>query len=377
MERQGGCLPRWPYATQNTNVMNGDPSSPIIATAYALGVRGFDARAALRAMVKGADRPCRTENGDYTEREALSEYLDLGWIPHELNVSAGTRSLVDRKAPWGTAATSLEYAIADFSVSRLAEALGRERLALRFRERAANWRNLVNPGNTAIEPRMSDGTFAPGVTPESEDGFVEGSSAQYGWLVPHDMAGRIATLGGRKEALSNLNRFFTELNAGPASAYAFLGNEPTLHTPWIYNWLGNPARAQAVVRRAQIELFGPGPGGLPGNDDGGTMSAWYVLSSLGLSPVIPGTDVMPLGSPLFPRAVVEAGGRSLRFFSPHAARNRPYVRSLRIDGRPWPRPWLRLSRLGPETRFDWSLSGKPSRWAISRRFSPPSFPPSP
>ncbi|HMU26791.1 MAG TPA: GH92 family glycosyl hydrolase [Solirubrobacterales bacterium] len=373
MEKQGGCLPRWPYATQNSNVMNGDPSSPIIATIHALGVRGFDARDALRAMVKGADHPCHSDNADYTEREALDDYLDLGWISQERNVTSGQHSVSERSSPWGTASTTMEYALADFTVSRLARALGRDQLAARFLKRSGKWRNLVNPASQRIEPRFADGSFLPGANASTEDGFVEGSSAQYGWFVPQNLAGRFATLGGRKAALQKLDHFFTELNAGPGSPYAFLGNEPTLQTPWIYNWLGRPDKAQSIVRRAQIGLYGAGPGGLPGNDDGGTMSAWFVLSALGLSPVIPGTDVMPLGSPLFPRASLNLQGHRLQVRAAGADRKRPYVKSLRISGGKWAKPWIHVRRLLRGGRMNWKLSSSPSAWGRGKTLAPPSF----
>jgi predicted alpha-1,2-mannosidase len=374
MERQGGCLPRWPYATQNANIMNGDPSSPIIATMHALGIRGFDANDALRAMVKGADQVCHSANADYTEREALDDYLDQGWISQERNVNSGEHSIAFRDSPWGTASTTMEYALADFTISRLARALGRKDLAARFLRRSGSWRNLVNPDSRAIEPRMADGSFMSGTTPSTEDGFVEGSSAQYGWFVPQDLAGRFATLGGREAALAKLNEFFTELNAGPASPYAFLGNEPTLQTPWIYNWLGHPSKAQEIVRRAQLGIYGPGPGGLPGNDDGGTMSAWFVLSALGLSPVVPGTDVMPIGSPLFPRATLKLKRGKLVLNAPAAGRNRPFVKGLRLDGRHWSQNWLHLSKLSRGGRLDWKLGPAAGKWGRGAGDAPPSWP---
>jgi predicted alpha-1,2-mannosidase len=268
----------------------------------------------------------------------------------------------------------MEYALADFTISRLARALGRKDLAARFLRRSGSWRNLVNPDSRAIEPRMADGSFMSGTTPSTEDGFVEGSSAQYGWFVPQDLAGRFATLGGREAALAKLNEFFTELNAGPASPYAFLGNEPTLQTPWIYNWLGHPSKAQEIVRRAQLGIYGPGPGGLPGNDDGGTMSAWFVLSALGLSPVVPGTDVMPIGSPLFPRATLKLKRGKLVLNAPAAGRNRPFVKGLRLDGRHWSQNWLHLSKLSRGGRLDWKLGPAAGKWGRGAGDAPPSWP---
>lgn len=373
MAEQGGCLPRWPYATQNANIMTGDPSAVIIATSHALGARDFKKKDALKVMVGGATKPCHSENADYTQREALKPYLRLGWVPHELNVGSGDHSINYRDKPWGTASTTLEYALADFTISRFARSLGRKDLARKFMKRSENWRKLVNPESRAIEPRFGNGRFLEGVTPETEDGFVEGSAAQYGWFVPQNLAGLFDSMGGRATALTKLDDFFTDLNAGPAAPHAFLGNEPTLQTPWIYNWLGRPDRAQAIARRAILDLYSPEADGLPGNDDGGTMSAWWVLASLGFSPVTPGTDVMPVGSPLFPKVTLNLPGGKVKMSAPKASRRNAMVKGLRIDGRKQAAPWLHLRRLTRGAELHWNLGSKPTAWGRSPKLAPPSF----
>ena len=204
---------------------------------------------------------------------------------------------------------------------------------------------------------------------------MEGSQAQYSWLVPHDPAGLFASMGGRAAALARLDSFFTELNAGPASEHAFLSNEPTLGTPWLYDWLGRPDSTQRVVRRALLELYGPGPDGLAGNDDGGTMGAWWVFGALGMYPAVPGTDVLALGSPLFPHVAIRLPRGTLRIDAPRAAPGRPYVRALAVDGRTWRSPWLRYRRIsgGAQLRFD--LGAKATRWGSAPGLAPPSFTP--
>ncbi|MBN1530349.1 MAG: GH92 family glycosyl hydrolase [Thermoleophilaceae bacterium] len=373
--RESGCLPRWPYANQQTNVMVGDPAAPMLASTLALGAARFDTRAALRALLRGADRPCHTANGDYTEREALAEYLKLGYVPHELDVDVIEHTFGARDRPWGSTATTLEYAIADFAISRLALARGDRGTARRLTRRAGTWRRLVNPGSRTIQPRLASGAFMPGFTPAAGDSYVEGSGAQYSWLVPHDPAGLFASMGGRAAARARLDRFFEELNGGPESEHAFMSNEPNLGVPWLYDWLGRPDRTQDVVRRTLLDLYGPGPAGMPGNDDGGTMSAWWVFGALGLYPAVPGTDVLALGSPLFPRVTVRLPRGTLRILAPRAAPGRPYVRSLRLGGGAWKRPWLRYRQLarGGELRF--ALGGRPSSWGSGAGLAPPSFGP--
>jgi predicted alpha-1,2-mannosidase len=372
--RQSGCLPRWPFAGHQTNVMVGDPSAPIIASTYAFGARAFDARAALRAMVRGASKACHTTDGDYTEREALSDVLRLGYVPHDLNVGVGAHTIGSRDQPWGDVSTTLEYAIADFAISRLARELGDGATARAFAARARHWRLLVDPATRTIAPRLADGAFAPGPGPSSDDGYVEGSSAQYAWLVPQDPAGLFASMGGRAAARARLDALFAGLNGGPRSPVAFLSNEPTLGTPWLYDWLGAPQRAQAIVRRALLQLYRPTPAGMPGNDDGGAMSAWWVFGALGLYPAVPGTDLLALGSPLFPRATIRLPRGTLTLEAPRAARGRPYVRRLRVGGREHRAPWLRFADVAEGGTLHWDLGSTPSSWGSSSAAAPPSFP---
>jgi predicted alpha-1,2-mannosidase len=373
--RESGCLPRWPYANQHTNVMVGDPTAPMIASTYALGARRFDAREALRALVRGADTSCHTENGDYTQREALTEYLSLGYVPHELSVDSVTHTLVDRTRPWGSTSTTLEYAIADFAIGRLALARGDRATAARLTRRAGTWRTLVNPDSRTIQPRLASGAFKPAFDPASDDSYAEGSGAQYSWLVPHDPAGLFASMGGAAAARARLDRFFEELNAGPESEHAFMSNEPNLGVPWLYDWLGRPARTQSVVRRTLLALYGPGPAGMPGNDDGGTMAAWWVFGALGLYPAVPGTDVLALGSPLFPRVTVRLPHGTLRIVAPRAAPGRPYVRALELHGRTWKRPWLRYRQLAGGATLRFALGGRATSWGSGAGLAPPSYGP--
>jgi predicted alpha-1,2-mannosidase len=290
-------------------------------------------------------------------------------------VDSVRHTLVDRTQPWGSTSTTLEYAIADFAISRLALARGDRSTAARLTRRAGTWRTLVNAASRSIQPRLADGAFMPGFTPAADDSFVEGSGAQYAWLVPHDPAGLFASMGGTAAARSRLDGFFEELNAGPESEHAFLSNEPNLGTPWLYDWLGRPDRAQSVVRRALLELYAPGPAGMPGNDDGGTMGAWWVFGALGMYPAVPGTDVLALGSPLFPRVTVRLPRGTLRIEAPRAAPARPYVRSLALDGRAWKRPWLRYGRLSGGATLRYGLGAKPTAWGSAARLAPPSYGP--
>lgn len=376
---QSGCLPRWPYANGQSMTMVGDPSDPIIASAAAFGVGGFDREAALEAMVRGASEPCRSSNGEYVERQGLAAYLAHGYVPFDLDTQTKNANSIygDPESVWGSAATSLEYYLDDFSIAQFAARSLHDEAAYRqFIQRSAWWRRLYNPESGMIEPRLASGAFLSPYSNLRGPGFVEGDSAQYTWMVPQDPAGLIRRMGGKAKAAVRLARFLRTLNAGQPGArsdHALLGNEPTLQTPWLYDWMGRPYRTQAAVRRA-LGLYSPTPAGYPGNDDLGTLSAWYVFGALGLYPEVPGVGVLALSSPLFPSAEIHLPHRRRALIS--TSGRGVYVNSLSVDGRPHGRPWIGYCELAAGARLRYRLSPQPDRrWGSSAVANPPSYGP--
>jgi predicted alpha-1,2-mannosidase len=399
---QSGCLPRWPYANGQSMTMVGDSADPILASAAAFGAGDFDRRAALEAMVRGATQSCRSANGEYLQRQGLPSYMALGYVPFDLDTNTRNANSIygDPDAVWGSAATTLEYAVDDFAIAQLAARSLHDPATYRaFMQRSANWRRLFNPASGMIEPRYADGSFQTPYDNLGGGGFVEGNSAQYTWMVPQDPAGLIARIGGPDRAAARLDRFLRELNGGPGgthSDHALLGNEPTLQTPWLYDWMRRPYRTQAAVRRALLTLYDTAPDGYPGNDDLGTLSSWYVFGALGLYPEVPGVGVLAIGSPLFARAeirlphrrralilaaareVTNAGSgkrrhRQVRVLSPAAA---PYIQSLRIDGRFHAKPWTTYCALARGATLSFQLGRRPDRrWGAAAAAAPPSFGP--
>jgi predicted alpha-1,2-mannosidase len=358
--------------------MVGDPALPIIAGAYAFGVRGFDTRAALSAMTRAAstavpgpyfypslnqDNPVDASGRPvdaYVERPALADYLRLGYVPYD----HGSGFL------WGPAATTLEYALADFSLARFASSIGAGAAAEPFARRAQSWRSLLDPSTGYVEPRLTDGGFVTDSSHTSTDGFVEGNSSQYTWLVPQNVAGLATAIGGDAAAAARLDRLFARFGRSATSPNAWLGNAPSLGTPWLYLWLGRPWRTQAVVAAVRSRLFGAYPGGLPGDDDLGTTSAWYVWSALGLYPAIPGVGGLAVGSPLFPHARVRT---ALGTLDVAASGEGPYVRGLALDGRPSARTWIDVARLRGAHELRFELRPRPQRWGAGTSARPPSF----
>jgi predicted alpha-1,2-mannosidase len=381
---QSGCLPRWSYANGQSMTMVGDPADAIIASAAAFGARRFDTGSALAAMVKGAGEGCSSADGGYVQRQGLEQYRALGYVPFDLDVKRRNANslLGDPESVWASAATTLEYAIGDFSIAQFAARYLGDRATYRaFISRSGNWRNLLDRSSGEIEPRFEDGTFAPHYDNLRGAGFAEGNSVQYTWLVPHDPAGLFAAIGGRAKAVSRLDRFLRTLNGGPGATHAdhaLLGNEPNLNVPWLYDWTGRPYRTQATVRRA-LRLYGAAPDGYPGNDDLGTLSSWYVLGALGLYPEVPGVDVLAIGSPLFGRVTVRLpGGRKLRILASaprHLPLARaPYIQTMQVDGHPYGKPWTTYCALAHGATVSYRLGPRPNRaWGRSAAALPPSF----
>ncbi|WP_112433673.1 lectin [Thermogemmatispora tikiterensis] len=358
--QQSGQLPKWSLANGETYVMVGDPADPIIAGAYAFGAHDFDTRAALEAMMQEATQPNNIRPG-------LRYLEELGYLPQDGGYGCCNF--------YGSAATQLEYDSADFAIGAFAQALGDQADAQKFMARAQDWENLLNPADGYLEPRNADGTFPTAYDPASQAGWVEGNGAQYNWMVPFNLRGLFDALGGNAKVLPRLDTFFTQLNAGPDQPYAFLGNEPTLETPWEYDYAGAPYKTQQVVRQAVNTLYAPGPGGLAGNDDLGEMSSWYVFAALGFFPIVPGTADLVLASPLFPSIkVTRPSGQVIQINAPQAAESAPYVQSLRVNGQTTTRPWLPPSFIAQGGTLDFVLDTAPNAaWGSDPADAPPSY----
>lgn len=348
-EQGGGSLPRWEVANDNSGGMIGDSMDAVISTAYAFGARNFDTQAALQAMIAGATRPDML-SGKHIVRENLSEYLSSGYVSTD---AAGSASI------------TLEYAVDDFAIAQFAHALGQTSTYQAFLARGQNWQNVFNPASGYMQPRHPDGSFSANFSPTSANGFVEGDSAQYTWMVPQNLPGLFQAMGGNALAIQRLDNHFTRLNDGPTSPYAFMGNEPEFGVPWEYDAAGAPYRTQQVVRRIQTQLFQAGPGGLPGNDDGGAMSSWYIFSALGLYPEIPGVAGFMIGSPLFPQITLRLDNGSTLQINSQAPSSTldatPFVQNLTLNGQSYSNPWLPSGMIQGNASLNFQLGSQPQR----------------
>jgi predicted alpha-1,2-mannosidase len=372
---QGGGLPIWPVAGDESGAMYGDPSVPIIASTYAFGARDFDTRAALRAMIRGATDP-EVKSKSYPERPGLADFLKYGYIPME------------QKGLRGSPSVALEYETADFALARFALAHGDRRTHAEMMRRAQWWTRLFDPENRYIRGRWADGSWLPGFDfkamlykpelpwrPESHKSYVEGNATQYTWMIPHNLRAVIDRIGGDDAVIKRLDSFFKEFNAGPDRPYFFIGNEPVFPVPWAYNYVGAPWKTQRITRRVLKELFTPDPSGIPGNDDLGATSSWIVFAAVGLYPVIPGVGGFSINSPLFPEIDVRLkGGRVLKIRGRGASAERPYVQNLRLNGRPYESTWLPYEAIEGGGVLQFTLGPTPNkRWASKPSAAPPSF----
>ena len=368
--QQGGTFPRWGVMTEDSGIMMGDPAAPIIADFYAFGATNFDAPAALAGLVRAATDPSVKAPRTYTnERDALADYRNLGYVPEH------------QSGGYGNVSMTLEYASADFALSQFAQSLGDQSDSAMLLKQAQNWRNHFNPASGYLEMRRRDGSWPPGfnISAGAYDGdlaYVEGTAGQYFWMVPFNLKGLADKLGGPAAAAKRLDAFFTKLNVagGPDGWMAWLGNEPCLETPWIYDFLGQPYKTQSVVRRAMTELYSAGDTAYPGNDDVGEMSSWYIFGALGVYPELPGSDILVLGSPLFPKAVIHLPNGDVTITGNGAAKDVPYVQDVSVNGQAWNKPWLRFADIshGGLVVFDLSTNAN-TKWGSDPAVAPPSY----
>ncbi|QFZ21629.1 GH92 family glycosyl hydrolase [Saccharothrix syringae] len=376
-EQNGGVWDRWTHASGGTHVMNGDPSPQALAGILAFGGDRFDVRRSLASLVRAATVPTPldlSKDGwavmSVGQRPSLDKYLRLHYMPSVSNA-------------WGGAAETLEVSGADFAIGQLAARVGDRRTQREFAARAQWWRNNYDPvaDETGGYPRnrAEDGTWAPNFTPGTAHGFVEGTSAQYTWMVPHNVAGLVDALGGRERANRRLDDFFHHADGGWALSKAggtksALDNEPSLNVPWLYNYTGQPHKTQQTVREVVNALWTTGPGGIPGNDDLGAMSSWFVFAAIGLYPQVPSRAELVVGSPLFTSVKVNRDGRDITITAPGASSEAMYVRGLRVNGRDTTRPWLPESFVARGGRLDFTLGTAPdTAWGSAPADAPPSF----
>jgi predicted alpha-1,2-mannosidase len=359
-----GLLPVWSLVGNETNTMTGYHAVPVIADAYRKGYRGFDPEKALQAMVTSARQ----------DHRGLAFYKRYGYIPTELEVESVTKTL--------------EYAFDDWAISSMARELGHPELAEEFRARSESWRHLLDPETRFMRGKTAQGEWATPFDPRRSDhregtDYTEGNAWQHSWFVPHDVAGLIQAMGGQTAFLAKLDSLFemdtivTGENvsadiSGLIGQYAH-GNEPSHHIAYLYNYARAPWKTADRVREILATQYDDTPFGLSGNEDCGQMTAWYVLSALGIYPVNPAEGTWVLGSPLFPEAVIDLGnGRTFTIRAHGVSETNRYIQRASLNGAPLTRSFLWHAEMESGGVLELEMGAEPSPWGTQPGSPPPS-----
>lgn len=357
-----GMLPVWSYAGLETWCMIGYHAVAVISDAYQKGIRGFPADAALKAMVATAS---------YGPYDGLQYYMRLGYVPIDKEKEAASKTV--------------EYAFDDWTIARMAEAMGEKSTAAAFYKRAENWRNVFDPRTGFIRAKKTDGSFNEPFDPAAVgygSDYTEGNAWQYSWYEPQDVGGLIRALGGDDKLTAKLDAVFdtkvdpkefanVEDISGLIGYYAH-GNEPSHHIAYLYDYAGRPWKTQARLKQIMDSQYAPTPDGLSGNDDCGQMSAWFIFTALGFYPVAPGSDQYVIGRPFLDRAVLNLpNGKRFTVVAEALSDAHPYLGSVTLNGKPLERSYITHAEImaGGELRF--VMQAKPNtQWATAKDARP-------
>ncbi|MDE2024026.1 MAG: GH92 family glycosyl hydrolase [Gammaproteobacteria bacterium] len=352
-----GILPVWAYEGLETWCMIGYHAVPVIANFYMQGFRGFDANAALQAMIASAT---------YAPYGDLGDYMKFGYVPSDREPESVSKTL--------------EYAFDDWTLARMAQAMGHKKIAAKFFKRAENWRNVFNPKTGFAQPRLANGKFREPFDPAAAgtgSGFTEGNSWQYSWYEPQDIGGLIHELGGDAGLVSKLDQVFdAKINpkvfanledvTGLIGWYAH-GNEPSHHIAYLYDYAGEPWKTQQRLAQIMNSQYAPTPTGLVGNDDLGQMSAWYIFTALGFYPVAPTSNEYVIGRPFVRGATLHLpNGRQFTVIADNLDDAHPYVGAVSLDGKPLNRSYIRQDEIMSGGVLRFVMQAEPNKtWATS------------
>ncbi|MBQ6897869.1 MAG: GH92 family glycosyl hydrolase [Clostridia bacterium] len=331
MAKVGGAIPRWAQGAGYAGSMLGDPANIVITESYLKGFTDFDVEAAYEYMKLSSEVKHVKVGRDY-----IDLYNQYGYVPDDL--APGDESV----------ARTIEYSWEDAAIANLAEALGYEEDAQKYYVKSMYYKNTFNPETKYFQARNSDGTyvwnFSPYITSfydavmikKFADCYCEGSARQWRWNALQDIEGMIELFGSEEYFISELEAFMEDASINRAAidpGHGFwVGNQHDIHTPYLFSNAGRPDLTQKWVRWTLAERFSSDINGLDGNDDGGTLSAWYVFSALGFYPLA-GTDKYWIGSPNVDSATVNLGnGKTLEIEAVNQGAENVYVKSVTLNG---------------------------------------------
>ena len=338
---EGGILPKWELASNETDTMIGYHAVSVIADAMMKKQCDFDVKKALEACIRSSVYDT-TGVTPMMDRQILNGKLmpvsikyknELGYIPCD---KAG-----------GSVSQGLEFAYNDWLIAQMMKEHNRKDLYDKYMELSRNYRNYFDPETKLMRGRLSDGSWITPFDPASvqrPSNYVEGNAWQWAWFVPQDVEGLMELVGGQKSLEAHLDTLFTtssELTGDPNAAadvtgmigqYAH-GNEPSHHIPYLYNYAGAPRKTQALVDHILRTLYHNDPNGLSGNEDVGQMSAWYALSAMGFYSFCPGRPVYEIGRPIFDKVTIHlSNGKDFVIQAKNNSVENKYIRSMKLNG---------------------------------------------
>jgi hypothetical protein len=345
MYDDGGRLPMWPLAGNYTDDMLGYHSIPVIADAYLKGIRGYDTEKAFTAMKACAEM----------DRLGLKYYKKIGFLPF------------DRQGE--SVSKTLEYCYDDWCIAQVAKEMGKKTDYDEFHQRAYYWENVFDPSVGFVRGKSYSREWLTPFDPTVNSAYSEGNAYQY-MYVPHDVDGLAAKFGSDEAFGAWLDTLFTKGSKrgerGSIGQY-WHGNEPGQQLPYLYNYVGQAWRTQALVTRILNELYTTEPDGLAGNDDCGQISAWYILSSMGFYPVAPGQTIYAIGSPLFPKATINLErGKKFVIKANEVSAENIYIQSAKLNGKDYTQSYLKhedimaggelVFEMGPQPNKNWGTA---------------------
>ncbi len=324
MYKESGWLPKWELMAMETDVMVGDPATPVITDTYLRGIRDFDVQAAYEAIKKASD----TQESMNKLRPGIDAYNRLGYVP------------VDTAEIWGgSVSTSLEYYIADWNIAQLASELGYQKDVKKYLDKSLGYKNLFDKTTGMLRPKYANGEWIDNFDPEKGKnfepvvGYVEGNAWQYRFYVPHDIKGLIKLLGGERQFEKQLYELFDTDNYDMA-------NEPDITFPYLFNYIpGKELPTQLHVNQLINKYYKNAPDGIPGNDDTGSLSAWVVFSMLGIYPVCPGDMDYAITTPYFEKVSIQLSdeyysGKELVINAPRLSEKSGFIKKMDFNGKP-------------------------------------------
>jgi predicted alpha-1,2-mannosidase len=342
MYKQEGYIDRWPQANRASAIMNGNPLTICLVHIWNAGLLNFDVEKAYEGMMKSSVPT--TTNAHLGAYEPTEEHGG-SWLNADSNTS-----------------TALEYDLSFAALGHMAVGLKKTDDANFLFGRALEYRTLFNPSTGFLQSRNSMGEWAD---PDDEDTYCEGNKWIYLWFVPHDVQGLVDLLGGAKAFDKKLDEFFTDNHYDPT-------NEPDLQAPFLYNYINRPWKTQKLVAETADRVFSDAPDGLAGggNDDLGTMSAWYIFSQLGFYPVDPGVPYFEVCTPRFTKATLHLGSaegaKTFMIEAPEASPKNIYIQSATLNGKPLTKPWFEEAQILSGGNMTFSVRPQPNtKWGAS------------